>query len=160
MSSSTDTRRAPRRAGTGTPTTRTRPETGRREGTASPNEGRAARTAPQPSGGPARARTGRGRAPRIPFVLLILCLLGGALVSLLLLRSVIAQETFTIARLQTENRELAYIEQQLQERVSRLESSERIADEAEEMGMEQTGEAPLFLDLDNGEITGDDEGRR
>ncbi|MFV2197340.1 hypothetical protein [Nocardiopsis sp. LOL_012] len=158
MSSSTETRRAPRRAGTGTPTTRTRPETGRREGTASPTEGRATRAATQPPGGP--ARTGRGRAPRIPFVLLILCLLGGALVSLLLLRSVIAQETFTIARLQTENRELAYIEQQLQERVSRLESSERIAEEAEDMGMEQTGEAPLFLDLDNGEITGDDEGRR
>ncbi|GAB3695865.1 hypothetical protein [Nocardiopsis oceani] len=97
---------------------------------------------------------GTGPAPKIPFVLLILCLLGGALVALLVLRSVVAQEAYAITSLQSENRELSYVEQQLERNVSQLETSERIAEEAEEMGMEQ-GEAPRFLDLDNGEITGD-----
>lgn len=100
-------------------------------------------------------RSGGGApAPKIPFVLLILCLLGGALVALLVLRSVVAQEAYTITSLQSENRELSYVEQQLEKSVAHLETSERIAREAEDMGMEQ-GEAPLFLDLDNGEITGD-----
>ncbi|MEU3307265.1 hypothetical protein ACWGSK_13760 [Nocardiopsis sp. NPDC055551] len=94
------------------------------------------------------------RAPKIPFVLLILCLLGGALISLLLLRSLVAQEAYAITSLQSENREMSYEEQRLQESVAHLETSDRIAEEAEEMGMEP-GEAPLFLDLDNGEITGD-----
>lgn len=97
---------------------------------------------------------GTGPAPKIPFVLLILCLLGGALVALLVLRSVVAQEAYTITSLQSENRELSYEEQQLEKSVAHLETSERIAGEAEDMGMEQ-GDAPLFLDLDNGEITGD-----
>ena len=97
---------------------------------------------------------GNTPAPKIPFVLLILCLLGGALVALLVLRSVVAQEAYAITSLQSENRELSYVEQQLEKSVADLETSERIAREAEEMGMEQ-GDAPLFLDLDNGEITGD-----
>ena len=97
---------------------------------------------------------GTGTAPKIPFVLLILCLLGGALVALLVLRSVVAQEAYTITSLQSENRELSYVEQQLEKSVAHLETSERIAQEAEDMGMEQ-GEAPLFLDLDSGEITGE-----
>ncbi|WP_067604358.1 hypothetical protein [Nocardiopsis listeri] len=106
----------------------------------------------------ATARTTGGdaasRAPKIPFVLLILCLLGGALVSLLLLRSLVAQEAYAITSLQSENREMSYEEQRLEESVAHLETSDRIAQEAEEMGMEP-GQAPLFLDLDNGEITGD-----
>jgi len=86
-------------------------------------------------------------------VLLVLCLLGGALVSLLVLRSVVAQEAFAITSLQAENRELSYEEQQRRNNVAHLETSQRIAGEAESMGMEQ-GEATRFLDLENGEITG------
>ncbi len=97
---------------------------------------------------------GTGPAPKIPFVLLILCLLGGALVSLLVLRSVVAQEAYTITSLQSENREMSYVEQELEKSVAHMETSERIANEAEDMGMEQ-GDAPLFLDLDSGEISGD-----
>ncbi|MFL1376921.1 MULTISPECIES: hypothetical protein [unclassified Nocardiopsis] len=107
-----------------------------------------------PARGPAAAAAAaRSRAPRIPFVLLILCLLGGALVSLLLLRGVIAQEAFVISNLQTQNRELSYEEQGLRGSVAHLETSERIAEEAEGMGMVQ-GDAPLFLDPDSGEVTG------
>ncbi|WP_116245152.1 hypothetical protein [Nocardiopsis sp. FIRDI 009] len=139
MSSSTDTRRAPDRGeGAG----RTRPA----------RPGARARAAAK--AGTARDGAGQGRAPRIPFVLLILCLLGGALVSLLVLRSVIAQEAFTITRLQAENRELSYAQQQWRDRIAHLESSQRIADEAEELGMEQPEEGPRFLDRDRGEVLG------
>ncbi len=142
MGTKTDTRR----------TTKDRGRTGTTTRTAAPR--RSVRTkAPT-----ATARTTGGaaasRAPKIPFVLLILCLLGGALVSLLLLRSLVAQEAYTITSLQSENREMSYEEQRLEESVAHLETSDRIAQEAEKMGMEP-GEAPLFLDLDNGEITGD-----
>ncbi|WP_150242490.1 hypothetical protein [Nocardiopsis quinghaiensis] len=140
MSTRTDTRRAPARGG------RT-----------------AARTAaPAPPGrAPARptaerSRAGAGtpaRAPRIPFVLLILCLLGGALVSLLVLRSVVAEGAFTIESLQDQNQQMSQEEQQLRNAVARMETPERIAEEAESMGMEQ-GEAPLFLDPERGEVTG------
>ncbi|MEU0489661.1 hypothetical protein ABZ249_10555 [Nocardiopsis sp. NPDC006139] len=118
------------------------------------------RTAARPAAPPAERAPARGpaaaaraRAPRIPFVLLILCLLGGALVSLLLLRGVIAQEAFAISSLQTQNRELSYEEQSLRGSVAHLETSERIAEEAEGMGMEQ-GDAPRFLDPGSGEVTG------
>ena len=144
MGTKTDTRRTikgrvPERTGAGRrPTASRRPAASKK-----PTARTSTRRPPAP-----------GRAPKIPFVLLILCLLGGALVSLLLLRSVVAQEAYAITSLQSENRELSYVEQRLEESVAHLESSDRIAREAEEMGMEP-GEAPLFLDLDNGEITGD-----
>ncbi|MFJ9552783.1 hypothetical protein ACIRPH_03145 [Nocardiopsis sp. NPDC101807] len=135
MSTRTDTRRAAARKG---------------------GSGKGGGAAPAPSGRAPGRRAGAARArpaPRIPFVLLVLCLLGGALVALLVLRSVVAQEAFTIASLQAENRELAYEEQQRRNTVAGLEASERIAEEAEAMGMEQ-GQAPRFLDPENGEITG------
>lgn len=146
MSTRTDTRRAPARGAK--PKART---------TAPAPPKRAAKGAPRTASAPAaRSRTGggaRGRAPRIPFVLFILCLLGATLVSLLVLRSVVAEEAFAITSLQSQNRELSYEEQQLRSTVSQLESSERIAEEAEERGMEE-GEAPLFLDHESGEVLG------
>ncbi|MFE1169001.1 hypothetical protein [Nocardiopsis sp. NPDC058789] len=144
MGTKTDTRRT---------TTKGRATTTRRTGaTKRP-------TAPKrPARPAATTRTtrpdGSGPAPKIPFVLLILCLLGGALVALLVLRSVVAQEAYTITSLQSENREMSYVEQELEKSVAHLETSERIANDAEEMGMEQ-GDAPLFLDLDSGQISGD-----
>ncbi|RKS09853.1 hypothetical protein DFP74_5598 [Nocardiopsis sp. Huas11] len=144
MSTRTDTRRASSR---GTGGTRTRPAT-------KPAPGRAAPARAAAAGAP-RENGGTARAPRIPFVLLVLCLLGGALVGLLVLRSVVAEEAFAITSLQAQNRELSYEEQQLRESVAHLETSERIASEAEEMGMEP-GEGPLFLDLDEGRVSGSD----
>ncbi|WP_433697832.1 hypothetical protein [Nocardiopsis sp. CA-288880] len=135
MSTRTDTRRTPARKG----------GSGKGGGAAPASPARASGR----KAGAARARP----APRIPFVLLVLCLLGGALVALLVLRSVVAQEAFTISSLQAENRELAYEEQQRRNEVAQLEASERISEEAEAMGMRQ-GEAPRFLDPENGEITG------
>ncbi|MFC7741573.1 hypothetical protein ACFQXA_12265 [Nocardiopsis composta] len=89
----------------------------------------------------------------MPFVLLVLGLLAGALVSLLALRTVLLEDSFTISRLQTENTELGHRQEQLGEEVLRLESPERIAREAEDMGMEP-GDAPRFLDTEDGRISG------
>lgn len=114
------------------------------------------RTAPTPARRRSTAAAPRPavRAPRMPFVLLVLGLLGGALISLLALRTVLVADSFTISELQTSNEKLAHEEEALREEVVHLESSERIADEAEEMGMEP-GQAPLFLDLDERRVTGD-----
>lgn len=111
---------------------------------------------PRPCAGhPAAARSGprtRPSAPRLPFVLLVLGLLGGAMITLLMLHAVLAEDTFEIATLQRENRELSQQEQTLREQVMRAESPEAIAKAAEEMGM-YPGEEPQFLDLDSGQIT-------
>ncbi|MFC7330254.1 septum formation initiator family protein [Marinactinospora rubrisoli] len=96
-------------------------------------------------------------APRMPFVLLILGLLGGALASLLVLRTVLTEDAFAISRLQQENRELTNQEEALREENLHAESPETIAERAEELGMEP-GEAPLFVSLDSGETWGDDSG--
>ncbi|WP_444963084.1 hypothetical protein [Nocardiopsis sp. M1B1] len=154
MSTRTDTRRTPVRGDKApagkVPAGKTAP--------ARPKPARKPATQPAAAPAPAkRARSGggaQGRAPRIPFVLLILFLLGATLVSLLVLRSVVAEEAFAIANLKEENRELSYEEQQRRSTVAELESSERISDEAEAMGMEQGGEPPLFLDPETGEISG------
>ncbi|WP_234401777.1 hypothetical protein [Thermobifida halotolerans] len=89
----------------------------------------------------------------MPFVLLVLGLLGGALVTLLMLHAVLAEDTFEIATLQRENRELGQQEQALREKVMEAESPEAIAEAAEELGM-RPGEEPRFLDLETGEVTG------
>ncbi|WP_017572717.1 FtsB/FtsL family cell division protein [Nocardiopsis halotolerans] len=162
MSTRTDTRRASARSGksaakaadakTATPRT----QSARTGAPARP--GRAAAPASGAATAPAaRTRTGgaaqQNRAPRIPFVLLVLCLLGGTLVGLLLLRSVVAEGAFAIDNLQAENQELSYEQQQLRSTVAQLESSDRVSEQAEDRGMEQ-GDAPLFLDPESGEVRG------
>jgi cell division protein FtsL len=142
MSTRTDTRRAPARGG--------RPAA---KAAAPAKPKRADKAAPSPAKRTRPKGGAQGRAPRIPFVLLVLCLLGATLVSLLVLRSVVAEEAYAIANLKEENRELSQEEQQLRSTVAQLESSERISGEAEGMGMEQ-GEAPLFLDPASGEVSG------
>ncbi|QVQ53139.1 hypothetical protein J4H86_04940 [Spiractinospora alimapuensis] len=105
-------------------------------------------------------RTGRtrpdsrqARAPRLPFVLLILGLLGGAFVSMLVLHTILAQDAFVITELQRENRQLSQQEEALSEEVMEAESPEELARRAEELGMEP-GDAPRFLDPETGEISG------
>lgn len=112
---------------------------------------------PRPRAGYSAAVRSKARnrppvAPRLPFVLLVLGLLSGAMITLLMLHAVLAEDTFEIATLQQENRELSQQEQALREQVMRAESPEAIAEAAEEMGM-YPGEEPQFLDLESGQIT-------
>src|SRR4051812_48154134 len=78
----------------------------------------------------ARVRVSAARAgstPRAPFVLLVVALLGGALVSLLLLNTVLAKDAFTLTELQQSNKLLTQQRQALQEQIAREESPERLA---------------------------------
>lgn len=94
------------------------------------------------------------KTPRMPFVLLILSLLGGALVSLLALRTVLIEDAFAISQLEQQNSKLSNEEERLREQVVELESAGSLASSAEELGMEQ-GEPPAFINVETGEVISD-----
>ena len=107
--------------------------------------------------GAARARVSAVRAanrtPRAPFVLLIVGLLGGALVSLLLLNTVLAKDAFTLGELQQSNKLLSQQRQQLQEDIAREESPANLAQRAKALGMVEPTR-PAFVDAKNGKVIG------
>ncbi|PRX98481.1 hypothetical protein [Allonocardiopsis opalescens] len=121
-----------------------------------------ARAPARPKAAPARRGTAARPAPRqpqrtpprVPFVLLVLGLMAGALVSLLMLRAVLAQDAFTLSQLRTDNRELQLYEERLRQEVVYAESPDALADRAAELGMEP-GEEPLFVNLDTGRVEGE-----
>lgn len=95
-----------------------------------------------------------GRPPRAPFVLLILALLGGSLVSLLLLNTVLAQRSFTLEKLQERNTHLTQRVEALQQDVAYRSSPEVLAQKARALGMVPTRN-PAFLDPRTGTVRGD-----
>ncbi|MFD0906041.1 hypothetical protein [Actinomadura sediminis] len=122
----------------------------------------AVETRTRPAVKPAAERTSRagaapGRAgqspPRTPFILLIVGLLGGALVSLLLLNTVLAKDAFTITRLQQSNERLEERQQELELQNAQERSPEKIAERAESLGMKQY-KTPVFFDADTGRPSG------
>jgi hypothetical protein len=125
--------------------------------------GRTKRTKPQPAR-PARKTGTTPRkpgntasravrtAPRAPFVLLVVGLLGGALVSLLLLNTVLAQDAFTLSELQRGNQQLNERKQALQEDISREGSPAVLHAKARGLGMVD-GRSPAFIDPRTGQIT-------
>jgi hypothetical protein len=86
---------------------------------------------------PARPATGgtRTRRPRAPFILLLVGLLGGALVSLLFISTTLAQGSYRITSLQQQNASLARQEQVLTQQVAQESSPTQIAQEAEAFGL-------------------------
>ncbi|GAA2407688.1 hypothetical protein GCM10010191_15110 [Actinomadura vinacea] len=112
------------------------------------------RPAPAAKGEAAERRAARPAAPpRTPFVLLICGLLGGALVSLLLLNTVLAEDAFTMTRLQQSNKLLGQQREALQEEIAREESPERVAQKAEALGMQRPTRL-AFIDGDTGRLIG------
>ena len=101
----------------------------------------------------ARPRPSSGR-PRAPFVLLILCLLGGALVSLLVLNTVLARDAYTLSALERSERQFTQQKQALTEEIAREEAPGRLALKARNQGMVQPSE-PAFIDPGNGRVTGE-----
>src|SRR5581483_1228137 len=95
----------------------------------------------------------QSRTPRTPFVLLIVGLLGGALISLLLLNTVLAKDAFTLSELQQSNKLLAQQKQALQEDVAREESPANLAQRAKALGMIEPTR-PAFVDAKNGKVIG------
>ncbi|WP_345025522.1 hypothetical protein, partial [Actinomadura keratinilytica] len=101
-----------------------------------------------------RSAARRGAAPpRTPFVLLIVGLLGGALVSLLLLNTVLAEDAFTLTRLQKSNKLLAQQKEALQEDIAREESPAILAQRAEALGMVRPTQV-AYLDEPTGRVIG------
>jgi len=103
---------------------------------------------PAPAGGTARTRP---RHPRAPFILLLVGLLGGALVSLLVISTTLAQGSYRITSLQQQNANLAKQEQLLAQQVAQASSPAQIAQEAEEFGM-RPNPALQFINLKTGKV--------
>ena len=87
-------------------------------------------------------------------MLLVLGLLGGSLVSLLLLNTILAQGSFRLADLQRETTRLEHREQALRRQVALAESPQVLARKARKLGMVPVPN-PAFVDTDNGEIYGE-----
>jgi hypothetical protein len=97
--------------------------------------------------------TARRTPPRTPFVLLIIGLLGGALVSLLLLNTVLAKDAFTLTRLQQSNARLDQQQEALKEDIARGDSPEQLAKKAKELGQRPSTGA-WYINADTGRGTG------
>jgi hypothetical protein len=103
--------------------------------------------APRPARPPRPAR----RSPRAPFILLLIGLLGGALVSLLVISTTLAQGAFQITSLQQQNASLARQEQTLTNAVAQAANPAVIAREAQQLGMRPDPNL-RFINLKNGKI--------
>ena len=93
-------------------------------------------TTPTPPRRPDRTVERRAAtAPQAPFAFLVVGLLGGALVSLLLLNTVLAQQAFTRSELRRENQRLDEREQGLREDIAREDGPEILHAKARRLGM-------------------------
>jgi hypothetical protein len=112
------------------------------------------RPVPVPGARPAPRTTRprpRARSPRMPFILLLVGLLGGALISLLVISTTLAQGAFRITSLQQQNANLARQEQALSNQVAQASNPALIAKEAEQLGMRPNPRLG-FIDLKTGKI--------
>jgi hypothetical protein len=160
------TRAKSRRAAVDAEKTRPAPGTRRAAGTARPapdkTRGGRARTVPgtkrveevrgaDKDRAAGSSRTGPAPRARTPFVLLIVGLLAGALVSLLLLNTVLAQDAFTLSELQRGNHQLGERRQALQEEVDRESSPQGLHARARSLGMRDVPR-PAFIDSRTGRV--------
>jgi cell division protein FtsB len=95
----------------------------------------------------------RSRAPRVPFVTLVSLVLVGGIVGLLLFNTSMQQASFTASALEGEADTLAAREQTLRMELDELRNPQRVAQQAQEMGM-VIPTAPVFLDLQTGRTSG------
>jgi len=103
----------------------------------------------RPGAAPTRARltplpAARAAAPRAPFVLLIVALLGLGLLALLLLNTASAQDAFRLSDLQRQSKALADQEQTLSQQAADLSDPANVAAAADRLGM-VAGAVPIFL---------------
>lgn len=103
----------------------------------------------RPGAAPSRARltalpAPRAHAPRTPFVLLVVALLGLGLLALLLLNTASAQDAFRLSDLQRQSKALADQEQSLSRQAASLSDPASVAAAAAKLGM-VPGAVPIFL---------------
>ncbi|GII88704.1 hypothetical protein Ssi03_66940 [Sphaerisporangium siamense] len=106
---------------------------------------------------PAAARpaaTGPRNVPRTPFVLLVVGLLCGGLVTLLLLNTVLAQDSFRVNDLRDSTRELHEQAQDLNKQLLQRSQPEAVAEEARKHGVRPDNSAPEILDVPEGRVVG------
>ncbi|MFG2993021.1 hypothetical protein ACGFZK_27615 [Streptomyces sp. NPDC048257] len=113
--------------------------------------GQAARLGRALGARPARPRPG-GQAARMPFVLLVVALLGGGLISLLLLNSALNEGSFQLTKLKKETTALTDEEQALQRDVDAHSAPDALQRRAHELGLVPGG-SPVFIGPD-GKIAG------
>lgn len=100
-----------------------------------------------PDAGPAPATR------RLPFVLTLVTLLLLGLGSLLVLNTVMQQDSFRASRLAEQSAQLQARRQALSEQVDRLRSPQSLADRAAALGLVPQTDPPV-LDLGTGTVTG------
>ncbi|MEU8704465.1 septum formation initiator family protein [Streptomyces sp. NPDC048565] len=91
--------------------------------------------------------SGPSNAARTPFVLLVVLLLAGGLISLLLLNSALNEGSFRLSKLKRETTELTDEQQALQRDVDNYSEPDALERRARELGMVPGG-SPAFLDPD------------
>ena len=118
-----------------------------RTGSAAPPRARPGSPQRRPDAAAARA----ARSSRTPFVFLLVGLLGGGLLCLLLINTILDTGAYQITQLQQENATLTQRTQELQARIAYEESPTVLAGEAQRLGMHEPG-LLYFLDLRKGRI--------
>ncbi len=93
------------------------------------------------------------RTPRVPFVLLVVTLLAAGLVGLLLLNTALQRGAYVATDLRMDSAALVVREQKLELQVAKLAEPQRVAQEAQRLGMVQN-DSPAFLSLSTGRIVG------
>jgi cell division protein FtsL len=93
------------------------------------------------------------RARRTPFVVVLLAIVGSGLVGLILISTAMQAQTFELAELTTQARELETRQEALQREVSELESPENLGPLAVQHGMVPS-QAPVYLQLSDGTVRG------
>jgi hypothetical protein len=90
----------------------------------------------------------------MPFVLLLCGLLGGALISALVISTTLAEGSYQITNLQNSTSSLARQSQTLEEEVAQGQSAQQIEQRATQLGMRRPGELQ-FIDLKTGKTAND-----
>jgi hypothetical protein len=93
------------------------------------------------------------RAPRVPFVILVVLVLGCGLIGLLLVNTALQRGAYEVSDLRSRSAALAAQEQSLQMSVAELRQPHRVARAALALGMVRS-DSPAFLDLATGAVTG------
>jgi hypothetical protein len=92
-------------------------------------------------------------APRIPFAVLVVTVLGGGLIGLLLLNTALQRGAYEVTDLQKTSDALSLRQQNLEGEVASLQSPQRISERAVRLGMVM-GDSPAFLSLSTGKVVG------
>lgn len=115
---------------------------------------RTVRTGTTRPAAPPRPTLRRANAPKAPFAFVIVGLLGGGLVSLLVLNTVLAQDAFTLGELRHGNQRLEERKQALREDIARETSPEVLRAHAKGLGMRDQDRV-AFIDPRTGRVIGD-----